>query len=1081
MATFKSFANVVLDMLQNLRLTQPSLDTKPGSVARDLFIENQAFEISTVYDVLRELESLQSIANLSGTELVNYGANFGVEKKTGTKAVGTAVFTFRSIDTDIPINAGSIVRTRRGTAFITVSTVVARTSQINALRATATRLRQELNTANITDEFAIEVSVEAQGPGTSGNIAEFSLISHSVPSVNSVTNVSPFTGGTDAETDAAFRSRILGTFAGANIGTSLGYRSVVLALPDTIDALVVEPGDVLMTRDGTTVTTNSNGDTIISSPGTGGKVDIYIMGENRQSTTDSFVYNDVSGKQDPTDSDNDFIMGQSSLTADTSLTLNSRRLATFAGADIPNQPVIDITSVSGSSSGPNFVEQFADSAGNLQGNYKLVKDTSATSGGSPFGLDKFVWTSDRIELTNESRNKGPFNGIDALAFTDVLATQGVRQDVQVTNENSSVSSNRQYITVNHKPVRTVSRVFNLTTGERYTIADQTPDDTGNINTTGRIQINGSTLPTASDVLQVDYIWIRELDKYIDFDNLDPQDRLNEAQDSVDWGFSNYIRAEDSIANLDSYGNLTVRTDLPISRVISVNTFISETAVVVQSQTNKTIQVSTPITNIFSIKDSSLTGTPEVYNTELDDGDFSNLLITLPSDTLAVAGDTVTVLYNFDDITDVDGYDSGLFINNEITLLPSTIVSSGTSVKVDYVADYPTLIPSTNIAELPISTDGYNSFVGLDGYQTVFNIFNGPTVVSNQRRSPSQLRVTTNNIPNQGTLRIAGTTINKVTHVFTATSSGDISLASSIRSAEGFSSTQTIPSNISIARVVSVESVTLSTSNEVSGVNVEHDLTNYGIKSAKWDRENAIEISGLAATSVRLASTSANTTSPVLTGTILRVVFYYAKANDTEDLFYSRSGLAVTDKVFGHINLVDRISGFKDSGGTVIGSLTVQSFNQPTEGSNYFVDYDYLAPKENERITINYEYNQLIVDATNAIEDNRPITADVLAKAATEVELDVQVKIVISSDFLDQEATVKQDVADNITASLTASQLGTTLDASDIINNVYDVAGVDRVRIIKFNKTGVSGTKLSITAQKNEYLSSGSVTVEVETR
>ena len=1078
MVTFKSFNNIVLDMIEQLRLTQPSLDTKPASVARDLMIDLQAQQLASIYEALREISALQSISNVTGIDLTNYASNYGVTRQSGTKAIGTVVFTFKEIDTDISISSGTTVRTRNGLPFLTVSTVNISPSQANSLRATATRLRSQLNIAGITDEFAIEVSVEAQSEGSVGNIAAYSIIISNITEAANVTNLSPFSGGTDLESDAAFRSRILATFAGTNVGTAVGYRSIVLNLSSAIDALVIEPGDPLMIRDGTVTVTDAYGNQIVSEPGTGGRVDIYVMGENLQAGTDSFVFNDSSGRGDPTDSNNDFVLGQSSLTADDTLTLNSRRVATFSeGAAIPNQPISKIVSVSGSSSGPNFIEQYTDSAGNLHGNYALVKDTGF-AGGSPFGLDKFTWTSDRIKLENESVTKGLHNSIDGLSFTDVLEVPAIRQEIQVTNENSSVSIlSRNYVTVRHTPVKTVSRVFNLTTGERYTIVDQTPDDSGSTNTTGRVKISGRTLPTASDVLQVDYTWIFEMDPYIDFNNLDPIDILNTAQDSIDWGFSNYIRDEFSSTVLDAYDNLTVTTQYPISRILSVNTFTSESAVV---SSQSTIQVSNSIVNIHSITDTSISGNPEIFNTKEDDGSFSNLLITLPTDTIAQAGDTVTVIYNLRDISDNDGYDAATSINNVITLMPSDIVSSGATVRVNYVADFLNLLPSTNIATLPISTDGFNSFLNVDGYQPVQNTFSGSTVLTNQRRSPSNLSLTVSNIPTQGTVKIVGTTINLVTDTYTSTSS-TLDLSVLIRRAEGLSSGAALPTSISVARVVSLEAVTLSAAGEVTSVVNEYDLTNYAIRSSKWDRENAIEKTSLTRTAVELKSTTANTTNTIRTGTILRATFYYAKENDYENVFFSRNGTLITSKRFGHISSINRLSGFQDSSGTTSGRLLIDSVNQPLPNSTYLVDYDYTAPKENERITINTEYNKLIVDAAQAIEASRPITADVLTKAATKIELDVWVKIIVSDTFSNKETTVRQDVADNITATLSATALGTTLDSSDIESNAYNVAGLDRIRTIKFNKSGVSGTKLSITAQKSEYLAPGTVTVEIEER
>lgn len=1077
MVTYKSFNNIVLDFLDYLRLVQPSLDVKPNSVARDLFVDAPSQQLANIYDALKNVAAMQSINNLTGQDLTNYGSNYGISRQSGTKAIGTAVLTFKSITSDITISQNSIVRTRNGIPFLVVSSTTIFTSQVNALRATATRLRQQLNTAGITDEFALEVSVQAQSAGSTGNISSYSLISNNISGVSNVTNVVSFTGGTDLEDDSAFRARILATFSGANVGTSLGYRSVILNLADAIDALVIEPGDPLMTRDGTVTATDSDGNLIVSQPGTGGRVDIAVMGENLQTSTDSFVYYDQSGTGDPTNSDNDFVLGQSSLTASTSLTLNSRRLSALSeGTAIPNQPVSNITSVSGSLSGTNFVEQYLDTTtGQYKGNYKLVKDTGS-AGGSVFGLDKMSWTSNEIELSGESNTKGQFNSIDGLAYTDVQNISEITQDMQIVNENSTVlSSARSYVITKHTPIRTVSRVFNLTTGERYIILDQNPDGTGELNETGRIQISGSTLPTVSDILQVDYIWVYSYDQYVDFDNLNPKDILDSAQNSVEWGYSNYIRDESAQALLDANGNLIVSTLYPISRVLSVNSFITETITITSS--DKSIVVTTPVTNVYNIKDNSQSGA-EVYNTKNADGTFSYLTISLPTDTDAIVGDSVTVIYNLNNIAEADGYNSGLFVNNNIYILPNNAVPTGTSVKVNYVANIPSVLPnSIQIANLPISGDKYNSFVGVDGYQPMLNTFSGSTVVANQRRSPSSLKLNISNIPSSGgTIRISGTTLNKVTGILTTTADS-IDLASLIRSAEGSTSL----TNISLARVTKVQKVTTAVSGDVSSIDFEYDLINYSLNSSKWDIANAIADSSLSVTSMSLYPSTYNEEYPIVTGTKLQVTFYYAKVYDYEDLYFSRSGSLITNKRFGYISSINRVSGFQDSGGTLIGAIQIDLLNQPAINETYATSYNYTAPKSNERITINYEYNKLIVDATTAIESKRPITADVLVKAATKIEIDVTAVIIVASAFLDQSATVQQDVADAITSALTATALGTTIDSSDIINSIYSVQGVDRVRITRFNETGVLGTKLSISAEKNEYLAPGIVSVTTESR
>lgn len=1076
MVKYKSFNDLVLDILDYLKLTQPNLDVKPNSVARDLFVDAQSMQVSKLYDALQEVASLQSISNISGQNLTNYGTNFGVSRLPGTKAVGTVVCTFRDMSLDVSIPAGSIFRTRSGIAFLSISTTYVSPTQANSLRANALRLRQNLYTAGINDEFAIEISVEAQSLGSIGNVSPYSVVTHNVSGVNSVTNVVSFTGGTNQETDSSFRARILATFAGTNTGTANAYRSTVLGIPSAVDALVVEPGDPLMVRDGSIVTTDSNGNSILSEPGTGGKVDIYVMGENVSPNIDSFVYSDKSGTNDATNSLNDYVLGLG--TGDETLTFSSRRLAVFNGTmEVPSQPISRIVSVSGSISGPNFVEEYFDEFGNTKGNYKLVKDTGY-AGGSSFGLDKFSWISNSIELEGESVTKGTLNSIDGLSFTDVSKINTIQQDVQIINENSTVSgTSRNYVVLNHKPIRTINRVYNLTTGERYLVEDQTPDDDGSINTSGRIKISGRTLPTASDILQVDYVWIRDFDKYYEFDNLDPKDNLNQSQDSIDWGYSNYIREEHANVSSDAFSNLTITTSYNISRVLSIDSYMYEVAVVTGSSFGKIVQVTSPISNIYSMKDLSVSGTPEVYNTGYFDGSFSNLVIILPTDTIAEVGDSIAITYNLEEITtDLGG--TVTCSNNKISITPNTTIAAGTPVMVNYVANFSNILPQTNISLLPISGDGANSFIGVTGFQPIQNIYSSGVVTKNQRRTPSYLKVTTSNIPSQGIIRIVGTTINKVEAVYVSTSTYGIDLSQAIREVEGVTS---LGSNIYVSRVASVESGTMSASGEFSSTIYNYDLTNYNIYNSKWDREKAIENTSLSKTQVYLNELGENESYPIITGTVLRVVFYYAKENDYEDLFFSRNGSLITNKKFGYISSINRYYGMQDSGGTVSGRIIIETTNQPESNNTVSISYEYLAPKENERVIINFEYNKLISDATEAIEQKRPITADVLIKAATKIQIDVEVSIVVSSAYINSIESVKQDVSDEISSALNATSLATTIDSSDIINSIYNVAGVDRVRIVRFNKTGETGTKLSIVANKNEYLAPGNITVNTEGR
>lgn len=1077
MVTFRTFNDIVLSYLELLRLVQPDLDTKPGTVARDLFVDAQAEQLANFYDELRSVSYLQSFFSANGNDLSRLGSNFGVVKNTGTNASGVAVFTTSSLDVDILIPSGTIVTARNGITFRTTGSAIMRASSSNVHKATATRLRADLQLASITDEYAIEVNVEATTPGSGGNIGRFSLISQNVPGISNITNLTSFSGGTNTESDSAFRTRILSVFAGSNTGTALGYETAIQTLSGISDVITIVPGDPLLIRDGTVVVENDDGDLVVSEPGSGGKVDIYILGSDLESAIDSFIYSDQSGVDDATNSSNDYVLGQRGQ--DYTLTSSQRRVELLADETLPYQPVESIVSVIGSSSGSNFIEKYTDDDGSIKGNYELIKDTG-DFGGSPFGFDKLHFISNEIELDDEEITKGVFNGSDALLFTDVNEIRSITQDVFVTNENSITSStSRSSVQLRHKPVRTVSRVVNLTTGERYVVSNQNPDgETGAINTTGRITISGNTLPVGTDVLQVDYTWIKPYDNLFDFDNLDITNTFRTVQDSVDWAFGSLVTNEAATIVNDGY-TLTVAVTHPISNVYAVNRFNTETVIA----SNGIVTLSETVNNVIDMR--RVSDGVEVYNTDLANGTLSGTAsVILPTDTLADDGDSIVVRFNALDLYEPSGGEQGTFQNSTITLSDDalSIYDGYTNVLATYSTDIQTLISTTELSDLPITKSG-NQFTisgSVSGNQPTSNVLSGTTITDNLRRAASHLRVTAASIGSSGSITIVGKTRHKVEDALVTVTSGngyDINLSSAILSDLGVSS---ISSSVKVSQLKSVERVNVSNAGVVTSIDNTYDVVNYRINDNSQDLDVGIVDSSLSATTVSLPRTDDNTEALLTTGDILRVTFYYTVSSDTEQLFFSRNGTQITNKLFVDVDRISLSSGFLNAAGSITGEITVYNYNQPLDNTSYDVDYDYVAPKENERITVTFNYNKIINDATLLIEDVRPITADVLIKEAEAKDIDITVRIVILPEFSDSEDTVIQDSIDSITAFLNANSLGTTIDASDVSNNLYTVSGIDRVRIINFS-TGTSGNKLSITAEKNQYLRAGTVNVTAEER
>ena len=1366
MVTIRSANEIILSLIDFFKLAQPDLDTKPGTVARDLFIDGPASALSILYNELAGVSSQQSLRLVIGSDLDKLGKNFGMVRKQSTPATGVALLTFSAITAPININRNDRVIATNGFAYSVTAGVSVTPAASNFYRSIASKFRDQLDLAGITDEFAVEVTVVATTAGLAGNIGTYSLSRTVIPGVSNVTNVVAFAGGTDQESDASFRNRILSSFSGSSVGTALGYLNVALGTTGVSDAFVVQPGDSLMTRDGTEVRVNTDGSRTILSEGSGGKVDVVVLGSNLVENKDTFIYRDKSNNNDPTSVKNDVVLGQ--IAGDENKTVNRKRIDNIKNGVLPIQPINEILEVSGSGSGNNFVPKSIDSLGRVSGNYELVKDTGVY-GGSPWGFDTFHWVSDRMSLLSEDRMKGLFNGQDAVTFSDVLAVRQIQQNISITNENSIVTSDRSLIQLLHTPATNVTRVFNVHTGERYIITDQNPDKTGTFNTTGRIKISGNTLPSQSDPLQVDYSWIVNYDPHSDYDGLSDTENIRPVTDSTDWGLASNVRKENIKFTRDATGNFFtgtsahpiavvdsaesyVEVDGTVNRVLS-GTFVNRMSVVLRN-------LALPATTIDSVtlKNSNV----ELYATAQPDCIFTNtsvvvginvlvdVTIILPNDTVAEDGDKVSVILNSLDVfhsSSLNGSASG----SQITIPTSLIdtLASTINLRVDYIANIADLF-SSSTNQLPTSragngyllgnNNGFNNFspvnisrrenqvvqkntsnqlyieialpgaeftllssqvitvirlsdnkelwneshpgsltVGTSGnYQLIFSGFNTPatgdrvlvvyyatdvrrfqpfsyensiiksrtstltveplsgkltipintfttdtapisfviyetntdivlfaitdgylvslgngtatltsstttfstlpdllnkkvkvvsattpqnngyydilayTLVDNKilitnqlenithdnimvirvldgqeiwnyagtidlannrllfassssvhagdsvfvvffkfkglRRAPTKIIGTTvDQVVNTGTVNITGTSLAKAEDIiFTATNTGlKLNIGEATRKALGLSSTQSLPSNVRIARVVKMEKVVTAsaTSDEVLEILTTYDIKNTTIQNNLLYANDMLADSSLQNLDLILPGTANNTINtdvhnlPTL-GDKIRITFYYTTDNDSETLSYTRNGTLYTNKKFALINKIYASSGFKASQST---KLTVTSFTQPSLGSRYKVFYDYLAPKQNERILVRYNYNKLIADVTFNIENTRPINADVLVRQAKRVLLDLTMNVVIADDFKSSQSTVLQNLRDKLLTALTTNKLGQIVDAPTLINVAQGVAGVARARILYFNKTGGIGQVLKVQAQSDEYFAPNNLIINTETR
>ncbi len=1359
MVAIRNINDIILGLIDFFKSAQPDLDTKPGTVARDLFIEAPASQLSLIYDELANVSSLQSMILTNGANLDKLAQNFGLFRNKATPSNGTALLTFNSIDAPFAIKQDDLVMTRSGYSFKVTSPVVLTPSSINLYKSIATKFKNDLDYVGIADQYAVQVFVQSSSPGSSGNIAKYSLSKCTTSGITGAVNVTSFSGGSDQESDSSFRNRILSLFNGSSIGTALGYKNLALSTDSVSDAIVVEPGDSLMTRDGTEVSVASDGTRTIVSEGNGGKVDVIILGENIIKSFDTFIYQDKSNSNDPSSDKNDYIIGQ--ISGDENKTINKRRLDNIKNLSVPSQPVSDILSVSGSLSGANFKPKTIDSLGRVFGNYELVKDSGEYSG-SPWGFDKFKWISNKITNFSEDLPKKEVNSQEQVSFTDLISSSKAEQNILIFNENSKLTSDRSIIQLLHYPATNVSRVYNVNTNERYLIVDQNVDSTGLVNKTGRVKVSGNTLPLATDVLQVDYTWVFDYDPYVDYDGKYLQDNIREVTDSVDWGYSSRVKDERTLFTFDSVSNVYSATVThPINSIVSCNSPIQAEGVTytIQSGINfgrKAVLVNYLQEKIQSITNCYLKNTfTELYNTSEGDGKFSTSISTplgglyqgsviLPTDTLAEDGDVCVFYLNpknayaencsfasnkiiipKENITDITlsenekiylnvsyiskmsslttsaistlplsksgnnfissnlGANGNIFnllksedllikinnysqyyveinanINNftftnkdivlairksDYAILKGTVATGSSKYRIVFdnsvtlaindqvtvfyylnsltknqpftyqnnrllsrvnqveIADGDYYIPIFSFIQNsspitfrvidptykksigneittgtinPFNDDGYanltftdtvaeynipditffkieisdpnnfnnngvydilsynqstknfkisysfkhlnknqisvfkvsknkelwnkNCIIDIDNNKFIIkndDVFLGDKVFvnlfsyKNLRKSPTNLSsiISDQNI-SSGSVLVEGVTLTKLEDiVFTcnldATSNNiKIDFTDTILKSKKYSS---ILPSLKLARVVKLEKVITAGANsdEVLSTVVSYNLKNSKINDNSLYVEDFIEDYSLGRFEIVLppttinSSTSSSANNLPKMGDKLRATLYIANTSDSESLNYTSSGTLYSNKKFAIINKISS-SGFNSSSSSV---LNLGNMNQPTIGSRYKIYYDYLAPKKNERITIDYNYNKAIADVTFNIEKNRPINADVIVKQANKILVNLTMNIVIEPSLINSSAIIAQNVKDAIISNINLNSLGATIDSSDLINAAYTISGVDRARIIYFNKNGSLGQALSLIAQNNEYFSANNIIVNTETR
>lgn len=210
--TVKSFDEILADMITWIVANSSKItDITPGSVIRS-FCEGAALSIEELY-VAVYLGYRRHLDNVQDTV-------FDFERKDGTKATASVVFSRTVANGEVTIPIGTRVTTGTGLRFFTlqVATIAAGTTDSNA------------------------VEVEAERIGTSYNVSSGSItvLEDTISGVDSVTNATAATGGVDQESDISYKKRFQDYIEGLARSNVAGLSAGALGVEGITSVSVVE-------------------------------------------------------------------------------------------------------------------------------------------------------------------------------------------------------------------------------------------------------------------------------------------------------------------------------------------------------------------------------------------------------------------------------------------------------------------------------------------------------------------------------------------------------------------------------------------------------------------------------------------------------------------------------------------------------------------------------------------------------------------------------------------------------------------------------------------------------------------------
>lgn len=179
-----------------------------------IFLRIYAWMLNLLFSTLEDVYNSRFIDTAVGSSLYNLGRAIGLRLLGAQKAVGYLTF-YGDDGTDVP--EGFLAETTAGMQYITLRSGIIR-------------------------DGSVTLPSSAVSPGPDGNTAENTIRTVTNPKlgIQSVTNVKPFEGGRNTETDAEFRERY---YKSVDFAGGVNIDAIIAEIYENVEAVIAVTGD----------------------------------------------------------------------------------------------------------------------------------------------------------------------------------------------------------------------------------------------------------------------------------------------------------------------------------------------------------------------------------------------------------------------------------------------------------------------------------------------------------------------------------------------------------------------------------------------------------------------------------------------------------------------------------------------------------------------------------------------------------------------------------------------------------------------------------------------------------------------